>query len=84
MNRLLRRLRRGVVVDFDAAVSAAPRVIGSAKLSGLDPEAHVREVLTRIADDSINQIEELPPWNLVPAFATAVKLHLRGQSSPGR
>ena len=33
------------------------------KLNGIDPEAYMRDILTRIADHKINRIPELLPWN---------------------
>jgi transposase len=44
-------------------------LIGTVKLNGLDPEAYLREVLTRIADHPISRINELLPWNILPAVA---------------
>ena len=38
-------------------------LIGTAKLNGRDPEADLRNGLSRIADHPINRIEELLRWN---------------------
>jgi transposase len=45
-------------------------LIGSAKLTGIDPEAYLSHVLGHIADHPINRIEEFLPWNISGALRT--------------
>jgi len=77
-NNAAERALRGPVLSrknflFAGADSGGERaaamysLLETAKLNGLNPEAYLRLVLERIADHSINRIDELLPWNVVLA-----------------
>ena len=47
-------------------------LVVTARLNGLNPEAYLKDILTRIADGQpINRIDELMPWRMTSTSATA-------------
>jgi hypothetical protein len=47
-------------------------LVATAKLNGLNPETYLRDILTKIAEGhTINRIDELVPWRMIPATATS-------------
>jgi transposase len=47
-------------------------LVASAKLNGLNPETYLKDILAKIADGhTINRIDELVPWRMIPASTTA-------------
>lgn len=39
----------------------------TASLTGVNPEAYLRQVLSVVADYSVNQVADLLPWNVAIA-----------------
>ena len=48
-------------------LARAMTIIKTAKMNGLDPQAYLTDILSRIHNHKINRIDELLPWNWVPA-----------------
>jgi len=51
-------------------LAKAMTLIETAKLSGLDPQAYLADVLARINDHKINRLHELLPWNWKPLVSS--------------
>ncbi len=47
-------------------LASAMTIIETAKICGLDPQAYLTDVLSRIHDHKINQLDDLLPWNWTP------------------
>ena len=47
-------------------------LIRTAKLNGVEPEAYLRDVLTRIGAYPVNRLPELLPWNIAPPATRSV------------
>jgi len=50
------------------SAAIAYTLIETAKLNGIDPQAWLTDVLSRIADHKINRIDELLPWRYADAL----------------
>lgn len=48
-------------------LARAMTIIETAKMNGLNPQAYLADVLSRIHDHKINRLDELLPWNWAPA-----------------
>ena len=51
----------------------AMTIIETAKLSGLDPEAYLADVLARINDHLVTRLDELLPWNWARSLPKAAR-----------
>ncbi len=48
-------------------LARAMTLIETAKMNGLDPQAYLTDVLSRIQDHRMNRLDDLLPWNWTPA-----------------
>ena len=46
-------------------------LIRTARLNGVEPQAYLRDVLTRIGSHPINRLSQLLPWNIATASGAA-------------
>jgi hypothetical protein len=53
----------------DQAAAIAYTLVEAPKLNGVDPQAWLTNVLSRIADHKITRIDELLPWRYAEASA---------------
>jgi len=66
-----RRNRLFAGADTGAETLArAMTVIETAKVNGLDPQAYLADILTRINDHKINRLDDLLPWKWAPLTTT--------------
>lgn len=48
-------------------------IVETAKMNGLDPQAYLTDILSRINDHKINRLDKLLPWNWAPIAAPCAK-----------
>lgn len=48
-------------------------IIETAKLHGHNPETYLTDVLTQIKDYPVDRLDDLLPWNMLPAVSTTQK-----------
>ena len=65
--------RRSQPGDYAETLARAMTVIETAKLNGLDPQAYLTGILSRINDHKINRLDELLPWNWAPIVTPCAK-----------